>query len=234
MTAFKQPKFGFYSPKTRLLQKKLSFEKMIVNGDNCIVYKYLGSRTNTTPSLLDLQDPILLENVDRAYDTDGVMLNCSYEHIPEEQMDLSHIGVINPLAGQTIINFHSYSFEADGLGRYMTVGDIIELPDSERLGVRAFFEVTDVDTKKENETYMVVVTTEPMKATQETEELNDMIVTDDNVMSNLQGEMEEYQDSEVKYDELDGSEYGLSVPTKPLEVHSEYSKDFLDDLDQFN
>src|SRR5690606_1909291 len=78
---------------------------------------------------------------------------------------------ISPMGNEFIFRFHSLSFEADGLGRYMVVGDVFEVPFLEQDGKKAYFEVTDVDRKSEFEKFYVVVTAVTLDDKRETAEI---------------------------------------------------------------
>lgn len=172
MSNYKPSRFGVYGPKTRLLQQKLSFERTTLSWKSVLVWKYLGSRTNDDPSINDIGSIIFMETPDRAYDSVPVRINAAWEPIQEQMVDLSAWGIINPLGDTMKFMFHSYSFTEEGLGRYIVVGDVLEVPFMEQDNKKAFFEVTDVDRKQENENYRVIVTTVPIQDRQETEEIH--------------------------------------------------------------
>lgn len=228
MAIVKRPKIGVYGEKTRLLQKKLSYERISLNWKTVLVWKYLGSRINATPSIDDIQDPIFLENPDRAYDTEPVEINAYWEPVQEQMMDLSQFGIMNPLGDTQTFRMHSYSFEADGLGRYIIVGDVIEVPFMSIDGKKALFEVTDVDRKKENETYEVIVTTVPMKSRQETVEID----TDNDgaeLLEDLLGRIEDVYD-DVSEEGFDTSEIAVdNASDVKYDPRPNYATDFLDD-----
>lgn len=231
MAAFKSAKIGVYSNKDRLFQKTVSFERVSLTAHPVNIYKYLGSRTNATPDITDIQDLILMENPDRAYDTEPVLLNAWQEFLPESQFDLSRFGILNPLGNTTQFRFHTASFDLDGLGRYIVTGDVIEVPFWEKDDNKSFWEVTDVDRKSEFEHFYVIVTATPMTDSQETTEITGM---DSNaaLMDELGINID--TENEVVFNEegLDDSEYIVDDPsgTRPeYDPRPEDSDDFLDD-----
>lgn len=214
-----------------MLQKRLSYERISLSWKSISVYRYLGSRTEAYPSLSDIPDPIFLEVADRAYDTDPVIINAYWEPQQDDVMDLTKFGLINPLQDVQTFRLHSYSFESDGLGRYPVEGDIIKVPFLEQGGKNVFFEVTDVDRKREPETYIVTVTATPMDSTQETTEI---VTNNDQKLSDLMGSLQDLQDEEVDIDGLDTDGYEIDDPTnhEPYDPRNDESEDFFDDINR--
>jgi hypothetical protein len=172
MSSLKIGRIGLYGNKDRLLQKTLSFEKTSLTHKNINVYKYLGDKTNgSNASISDMQDSIFMETTDRSYDSVPVEINAQVDNLDEAVMDLSKFGIISPIGDTQIFRVHVNSFDQDGLGRYLIVGDVIEVPFFEQNGIKAFFECTDIDKKSEFEQFHIVVTTVPVKDTQEMEDL---------------------------------------------------------------
>lgn len=173
MSAFKQPKIGVYGQKDRLLQKTLSYERTSLTHHPITVYKYLGDATlGAGSSITDIQDNIFMENRDRRYDPNGVIINAHVEQQEDQPYDLSAFGIISPLGDTQIFRVHINSFEADGLSRYIIVGDVIEVPFfSDRNGNNMFFEVTDTDEKPSFENFYVTITATRVKDSQEMEEI---------------------------------------------------------------
>jgi hypothetical protein len=167
MALFKTPKIGVYQSKDRALQKKIAYEKTSLSWHPINVYKYLGVRTNATPAITDIQDPILMENRDRAYSSTPVMVNAHMDFLPETPFDLSRFGIMNPLGETMIFRVHVNSFEADALGRDMVAGDVIEVPFWQQDTTKSLWEVTDVDKKPAFENFYHIVTTVPLKDSQE-------------------------------------------------------------------
>lgn len=158
MTTYTAPKVGTYGPLARALQKSLSFEHTTLTWKTANVFKYLGSRTNATPAITDVEDPILLEARDRAYSSTGVEINLYVQPLPEQVVDFQNLGILNPLGNEQKFKVHINSFASDGLGRYLIPGDVIQIPFWQQDGYPTYFEISDVDRKQEFENYFVVVT----------------------------------------------------------------------------
>ena len=173
MSGLKQPKIGRYQSKDRALQRRLSFEKTSLTWKTANVYKYLGAEENKDGAQIDdIQDYILMENTDRRYDPDPVEINIAMEEVNESPFSLDKFGIIPVLGDTQIFRVHVNSFDADGLGRYLQSGDVLEIPflqDNGNSGEKAFFEITDTDRKMEFEKFYVTITTVPVKDTQEFE-----------------------------------------------------------------
>lgn len=201
MPAFRNRPFGLYDSNDRTLQKRLSYERTSF-GHPVVVYKYLGSEVNKdSATILDIQDTLFMENPDRSYDPNGIKINAHVEQLPESPFDLSKFGIINPLEGVQVFRVHVNSFDNEGMGRYIVVGDVLEVPFFERDGIKAFFEVTDVDKKTEFENFHVVVTTVPIKDVQEMDEIPGMVSNSD-IMDELQSSLDEAYERNVSNDGL--------------------------------
>ena len=163
-------KIGVYGDKTRRLQMRLSYEKVSLTHKLARVYKYLGPYTGGDE--YTIPDPIFLEVRDRMYATEPEEINIAYEPINESSFDLSKFGIISPMDND-VFNFkvHLLSFEESELGRFLIVGDILDIPflteDFTGEEKHAWFEVTDVDSKNVNETFFVNITAKPLKRAQE-------------------------------------------------------------------
>lgn len=173
MSAFKSGRIGVYGSKDRAMQRRLSFEKTTLSFHEVVVFKYLGDTTlGAGSSIYDISDNIFLENRDRRYDPNGIIINADVQQIEEAPYDLSAFGIISPLGDTQIIRIHINSFEADGLGRYLTTGDVIKIPFyTDRNGNAMFYEVDDVDEKKAFESFYVTVTMDRVKDSQEFSEI---------------------------------------------------------------
>ena len=220
MASLKNARVGMYGDKDRRLQKTLSFEKTSLTFKTANVYKYLGSEANgTDASINDIQDAIFMETPDRAYDPDPVEINISMDDLSEQAFDLSKFGIISPIGETQLFRVHVNSFDTDGLGRYLIVGDILEIPFLQQNGndsQLAFFEITDVDRKMEFENFYVTVTTVPVKDTQETAGI-DGIPSNSDALSELQDQLD------AAYNE-DFTESGLNAEPY-LYVRRGYVKD---------
>jgi len=150
-------RIGVYGHKTRELQKRLSYEKVALTHKTAFVYKYVGPATGGNED--SIPDPIFLEVRDRLYEKEPEEINISYESFNEGVLDLSKFGIISPIDNDVFtFRVHINSFTSEELGRYLVVGDVVEIPflseEGEDGEKRALFEVTDVDTKNTNETFL--------------------------------------------------------------------------------
>lgn len=228
--AFKTPHIGLYGPKTRALQERISYEHLSLTWKDALVYKYLGSRTNTNPNINDIQDTILMTTADRAYDPTPVKVNVWYEQFGDQQMDFSRFGMINPMGDDHTFRFHTYSFNSQGLGRYIMVGDVFEIPFLNQDGNKSYFQVNDVNRKQEFENFTVTVMASVLEDREETAEIQNKN-TDENVLNQLDTEIAAEQDSEVPYEGVYGDVTVQNEPSPPTpyDPRPEYDRDFLDD-----
>lgn len=224
----KKAKIGVYGTRTRRLQMKLSYEKVSLTHKIALVYKYLGPHTGGDES--EIPDPIFLEVRDRMYDTQPEEINIAYEPISESSFDLSKFGIVSPIDSDTFtFKVHLMSFEESELGRFLVVGDILDIPFlvEEYTGEEkhAWFEVTDVDTKNTNETFFVIVTTKPMKYSQET-----LDIDNDNhnggLLDILDDAILEAQEADVPLEGFDGD-----INREPVSPVRDDLDDFLDNPD---
>ena len=232
MAAFKNNRIGVYGTKDRLFNRTVSYEKVSLTSHEVNVYKYLGVRTNASPAITDVQDSILMENRDRAYDPVPVLINAWQEFLPESQFDLSRFGILNPLGNTTQFRFHIDSFALDGLGRYMVTGDVIQVPFwTDNDGNKSFWEVTDIDRKAEFENFYVIVTATPINDSQETQEITDMN-SNGSLMDNLMTDIDAEQEADFVEDGLDDTAIVVEDPsgTRPAyDPRPDEGEDFLDD-----
>lgn len=210
MSSLKNPRIGMYGGKDRLLQKTLSFEKVSLTWKTANVYMYLGSEVNgENASITDIQDTVFMETPDRSYNPIPVEINISMDDLGEQAFDLSKFGIISPIGETQIFRVHVNSFEQDALGRYLIVGDILEIPFLQENGndsQLAFFEITDVDRKMEFENFYVTVTTVPVKDTQETAGI-DGIPTNSDALTGLQDALDAAYSEAFEESGLDSEPY---------------------------
>ena len=223
---YKTPRIGIYGDKERSLQKRLSYEKTSMSYHPVNIYRYLGSAINTpNAAITDIQSPLWLETNDRDYDSEPVMINAHVEQLQESSFDLTRFGIISPLQDVQLFKIHVNSFDPDQLGRYLIVGDVIEVPFWEKDGIKAFFEITDVDRKTEFENFHVTVTCEPIKDSQEMEEISD-IPTNSDVLDTLQSSL----DTEFEKDVVN---VGINVEFDLYVTRGYVIDDYVDPLDTF-
>lgn len=231
MAHFKNHRIGVYGKKDREFVKRVSYEKVSLTAHPVNVYKYLGVRTNPTPALDDIQDVIFLENRDLAYESTPILINAWMEFLPESQFDLSRFGILNPLGNTMQFRFHINSFEYDGLGRYIVVNDVIEVPFWEQNSEKSFWLVTDIDKKSEFEGFYVIVTATPMDDTQEQTEIAGMN-SNSGLMDELDALITAEQETDFVDEGLDTSTIIVDDPSgtrDPYDPRPDDSEDFLDD-----
>jgi hypothetical protein len=134
------PRLSLYRPNRtndyQFLDKTIS-EMYTVGGLDIYVHKYLGPKTGdvgdadaTLPvydqsNPLFIEDLLLLENRDRAYDPDVYVMRGVYR-VQDIDFDLTQFGLF--LNNDTLfITFH-YNDMIDAFGRKLMSGDVIELP----------------------------------------------------------------------------------------------------------
>lgn len=223
-----------YGANDRALQKALSYERVGLSWKTCNIYKYLGARTEGNPSIGDIQDPVLMEVRDRAYEVTPVSINVWYEPLPEKSFDFSKFGIIDPIGNEQLFKFHVNSFENDALGRYIITGDVIQVPFLTQDGNLSYWEVTDVDRKSEFENFYVVVTAVPLSVRQETAEISNIPNTE-SVMDTIKSDNDVEGSAEVTQEGLDVGNLELDElddPNPPAyDPRDDDKGDFLDNPD---
>lgn len=197
-------RIGVYGPKTRALQRSLSFEVFGLTFKVANVYRYLGDRSNTTPDIDDVHSVVFNEVPDRAYDNTPVEMPIGMERLSEGKMDFSRFGVLMPLQEENLFRVHIDDF--DPLGRELITGDVFELPFYEKNGEKSYWEVTDVDLKLEAEKFIAIVYAAPLGRERKTREIpvdnsNDDVLAD--LMNQAATEFEEGVKSETpEYEDI--------------------------------
>lgn len=210
MSGFKSSRIGRYGPLERSLQRSLSFESCSLSKHEINVYRLLGDATQAEPDISDIGSALWMETADRTYDTDPVLINAWYDNpMQDEALSLERFGIMSPLQDVLIVKIHINSFEADGMGRYIITGDIIEIPALEMNGKKAFFTVDDVDKRTVNENYHVVCTCNPIRDSQENVEIPN-IPTNSDALDTLQAQLNADYAKNVTYTGID-SESDLYV-----------------------
>jgi len=161
---------GMYGEKTRKLQRSLSQQIFQLAFKKANVYRYLGSSASFDPSIDDIQVTVFNEVPDRKYASDPVPINIGMEPAQESLIDFSRFGIISPMSNEITIRIHIDEFEKC-MGRWLIVGDILEIPFFTRECDKAFFEVTDVDDKPSYERFYVTARIRPAGDTRETREI---------------------------------------------------------------
>lgn len=126
----------------------------------------------------NIQDKILMENRDRDYQTDPILIKGYYDLV-SANTDLSKFGIEIPSASYQIkVNFNAC---VASLQRPIVIGDIIELPSETQYSpdltaIKRYLEVTDVTWDAGSYTpgwmpTMLLITAQPALASQETRDI---------------------------------------------------------------
>lgn len=207
----KLAKVGLYGNKDRALQRQLAYEHIAHTFKTAYVWKYLGSRANTNPSIDDIQNVTFMEVPDRAYAAQPIEINIDYDRFPERTTDLSQFGIIDPSSDKNTFRVHLNSFAQDQLGRYLINGDVLEIPFLEQDGKKSYWHVDDVDRKQEFEKFYIVIDAKPLESSRRTEEIPDKNDTE-NVMNNVEDQLEQEFDDTVSQDGLNTDDVEVTDP----------------------
>lgn len=228
----KRAKIGVYGDRTRALQKRMSYEAVSLTWKTANVYRYLGSRANLTPDIKDIQITTFMETPDRAYDVFPVEINIYFEPRPEQAVDYSQFGIIDPIGSDQIIKVHVNSY-AD-IGRSLVEGDVIDVPFFKQGDADAMWEVIDVDDSQEREKYYSIIKLKVLEDSRETRELdvtNSIGPTLDEITGQQETEADEYvSNSGVDDSDITNNETNPDLNT-PYEGTSKNRKTFLDEFD---
>jgi hypothetical protein len=219
-------KIGVYGTKTRLLQRRLSYEVYGLTFKTAVVWRYLGSKASLSPELTDVQTKVFWEVPDRAYHEEAVQIPIGMELLPEVKADFSRFGYIDPLQNENLFRVHIDDFEP--LGRYMVVGDVFEMPFFEKNDQKVYWEVTDVDIKSEYEKFIAIVHASPLGDSRKTNSIS-VDQSNDSLLTDLMNEAdEEYQDQVPVQDLV------LDTDIEPVDFdqRSDLVSGFLDDPDK--
>lgn len=126
----------------------------------------------------NIQDKILLENRDRDYDTDPILIKGHYDLI-DVQSELTRFGI--ELPSQSIYATINFSACVAAIGRPLIIGDIIQLPSetqysAEMRPIEKWLEVTDTSWSTEGYTpgwqpTLMRVVLQPAYVSQETQDI---------------------------------------------------------------
>jgi len=98
-----------------------------------------------------------------------------------------------------------------GLGRYIIVGDVLEIPFLQQDGYKAYWEVLDVDRKQEFENFYVIIKARPLTDSREVAEIPDKNSNAD-VMAGIQTDLDTEANAQVQDEGLDTSEVVVDDP----------------------
>jgi hypothetical protein len=227
----KRPKVGVYGNKTRSLQSRLAYEKVSLTWKTAFVWLYLGSRENATPTTSDVQVTAFMEVPDRAYASTPVEINIWNEENPEQSVDLSQFGIMNPIGDEKLFRVHVNSY--DQLGRVIRTGDVIEMPFFSLGGKRAFWEIIDVDREQEYEKYYSILKAIPLDNKREA---NEIPINRDNggILGAYTDQVDTEGDDAVPYNGVDTDDVTVDDPNTDMTDEfdprdEDTKKSFLDD-----
>lgn len=215
---------GVYGTKTRALQRRLTRETFGLTFKEANFYMYLGSKSDASPAINKIQDAILFETRDNAYDTNVKIIPISMEEKGEQVADYSQFGYIDPIGNKTIFRLFVDDM-VDILGRKIVVGDVFEIPFYNINGQREFWKVSDVDDSQTAEKFITVLTAEPLT---DSVEHNDIPIDGDELGSIFTQQEEEFTEQIPADVEVpDGT---ATIPEQEVDYRDELQDNFLDDI----
>lgn len=225
MAIGRKGKIGVYGIKTRLLQRKLTYEVFGLTFKEAGVYLYLGDKNTTLPDINTFNSKVFFEVPDRLYTKFPIGIPVGMEVQQENKTDFSRFGLISPLTDETIFRFHIDDFDA--LGREMVVGDVFEVGFFEKGGKKAMWEVTDIDLKSEYEKYICIVSATVLESSRA---MADIPFNRDN--SSLMDDI--MTDADAQYSEIIPAQdvnyiVDEEVIASEVDYRDEIQKGFLDD-----
>lgn len=226
MSKLKRGKIGVYGKKTRSLQRRLSAEAFGLTFKDANVYKYLGSRDSVSPDINDIQNKVLFEVPDRAYDPTPVNIMIGMEPMGETAMDFSRFGIINPIGNEQTFRVHVNEFEGC-LGRPLIVGDVFEIPFFEKECKKAFWEITDVDDKPSYEKFYYVIKATVLDDARTTREIP-IERTNSDFMDSLMSDMDMEMAQQVPTTDLVDPDQPQPAPQE-VDYRNKKQASFLDD-----
>lgn len=229
-------KIGVYGPRTRALQRKLTFEAFGLSFKSARVYKYLGSKADfrgdviPNPDINDIQTVIFNEVPDRAYDSEYVEVPIGMERFQETQMDYSRFGILSPMTEEHTFRMHIDDYQT--IGRTLIVGDVFSVPFYKKensfhplwTDSTQMWEVTDVNQKQEIEEYTITFSATPLSASRAT---NDLPVdgTNNDALNEIMGQFDDQVSDDVK---TLGVGYDEPTQEDPIDYRYDTQENFLD------
>lgn len=227
-----KPKIGVYGPKTRELQKKLSYERTQLSWKEAYMYLYQGSRENTEPNETDIQVTTFMETPDRAYDMDPKKVYLHVEQMSEQPVDLSRLGIMDPLSNEQTFKIHVNDYEC--LGRRPRSGDILEIPFYEEDCKKAYWVITDVDPTMEFEKFYSTLQAKPADDARETREIP-LDQSNEDIFADITDQQDQEHEDQVPHEDVDTSDYEVENDTdtsEPFDPRKDNQGSFLDDPDK--
>lgn len=223
-------KIGVYGPKTRKLQSRLTRQAINLSQKCANVHLYLGSKESVDPEITDIQSTTFFEVPDRAYQLDTISIDIYFEAMSESALDFSRFGMISPVGNENTIKVHVDDMKCK-LGRWLVVGDIIEVPFFERDGKKAYWEVTDVDDKPSYEKFYVTVSMSPLGDTRETRDIA-VDRSDIGINDRINTQQDQSFDEMVPFEGITAPDETPPADPEPVDNRRDKQGSFLDDPDK--
>jgi hypothetical protein len=218
-------KIGVYGSKTRMLQRKLSYEALGLTFKEARFFLFQGDKDDSTLSPTAFKDKVFYEITDRSYAKDYIAIPVAFDPRTNMKSDFSRFGLVNPMTSE--VEYVVHLDDCDLLGRTPVIGDVFELPFFETSAGYSVWEIVDVDDKRSYEEYTLTLTAVPITKSRAT---RDIAINSDNdsVFSTLMNEADVDYASYVPTTDVSGNQ-----TTPPASTNINYIQgaqfDFLND-----
>lgn len=219
-------KIGVYGKKTRALQRKISYEAFGLSFKDANVYLYMGDSNNANPEISDIGNTTFAEVPDRAYRAEPITIPIGMEIQPEIKADFSRFGIIDPLSSEQMFRVHIDDFET--IGREIIIGDVFEVPFFSSCDKKAYWEVTDVDTKSKYERFIAIIHATPLEDSRRTNDLNINRSNDDE----LKELMSAFDEDAAETVPIRGYTDDPAPEKEDVDYRDDIKRSFLDDIEQ--
>lgn len=214
-------KIGVYGPKTRNLQRRLSFEAFGLTFKLANVWKYLGPKDGS--GINGIPTKVFWEVPDRLYCDNIVQIPIGMEPMNEAKADFSRFGYIDPLQNETMFRVHIDDFEP--LGRELVIGDVFEIEFFVKNGKRAYWEITDVDLKQEYEKFIAIIYASPLGDSRTTVDIP-VEQSNEPMIDNFMDELDQELSNQVP---VEGTTFDPEPVPEPVDYRDKKQSSFLDD-----
>ncbi|WGH49617.1 hypothetical protein [Alishewanella phage vB_AspM_Slicko01] len=220
-------KIGVYGTKTRLLQRRLSYEAFGLTFKTAIVWRYIGSKDSLTPDINDVSTKVFWEVPDRAYHEVAVAIPIGMEPMQDIKADFSRFGYIDPLQNENLFRVHIDDFQE--LGRELIVGDVFEMPFFQKDGKKVFWEISDVDLKSEYEKFIAIIHASPLGDARKSEDIQ-VEQSNEFLLDDLMIDADEEYSEQVP---IKGLTDDFDPEPEDIDYRNENQRSFLDDPTKF-
>jgi hypothetical protein len=178
-------KIGVYGSKTRMLQRKLSYEAVGLTFKEARFFLFQGDKDDSTLSPTAFKDKVFYEIINRSYSKDYIAIPVAFDPRTHMKTDFSRFGLVNPMTAE--VEYVVHIDDCALLGREPVIGDVFELPFFEDTVGYSVWEIVDVDDKRSYEEYIYTLTAVPVTKSRAT---RDLTINSDNesVFSTLMDE----------------------------------------------